>query len=212
VSNLRLELSERTGQLKALVKENFDRFISCKTCAPARGPNPTLPIYLNPILGVPAMPKMHIGPAWLHLCSVPSSGPSPSTWALPGFWLAYCRQVMRGSLPTCCTLRRPCCSSSTAARSLPTDGALLKSFSLSSTRRARAPLTAASHQHAQHTRVASTMAKRVARARRAARSTTSTCACSSRSAACSAAAARCPRPTWSPSSTRCRSPALTLPI
>ncbi len=33
LANLRLELSERTGQLKALVKENFDRFISCKTCA-----------------------------------------------------------------------------------------------------------------------------------------------------------------------------------
>ncbi|KAK9836321.1 hypothetical protein WJX81_005210 [Elliptochloris bilobata] len=31
LANLRLELSERTGQLKALVKENFDRFISCKT-------------------------------------------------------------------------------------------------------------------------------------------------------------------------------------
>lgn len=29
-SNLKNEVSERTGQLKALVKENFDRFISCK--------------------------------------------------------------------------------------------------------------------------------------------------------------------------------------
>ena len=28
--NLKNEVSERTGQLKALVKENFDRFISCK--------------------------------------------------------------------------------------------------------------------------------------------------------------------------------------
>ena len=31
--NLQRELKERTGQLKALVKENFDRFIRCKTCA-----------------------------------------------------------------------------------------------------------------------------------------------------------------------------------
>ncbi len=30
-SNLQAELKERTGQLKALVKENFDHFISCKT-------------------------------------------------------------------------------------------------------------------------------------------------------------------------------------
>eukprot|EP00891_Asterochloris_glomerata_P008851 jgi/Astpho2/8851/fgenesh1_pg.00129_%23_37_t len=30
-ANLHMELSERTGQLKALVKENFERFISCKT-------------------------------------------------------------------------------------------------------------------------------------------------------------------------------------
>ena len=29
--NLQAELRERTGQLKALVKENFDHFISCKT-------------------------------------------------------------------------------------------------------------------------------------------------------------------------------------
>ena len=29
--NLQRELKERTGQLKALVKENFDHFISCKT-------------------------------------------------------------------------------------------------------------------------------------------------------------------------------------
>lgn len=29
--NLQRELNERTGQLKALVKENFDHFISCKT-------------------------------------------------------------------------------------------------------------------------------------------------------------------------------------
>ena len=29
--NLQRELRERTGQLKALVKENFDHFISCKT-------------------------------------------------------------------------------------------------------------------------------------------------------------------------------------
>ena len=29
--NLQAELTERTGQLKALVKENFDHFISCKT-------------------------------------------------------------------------------------------------------------------------------------------------------------------------------------
>ena len=36
LANLRLELSERTGQLKALVKENFDRFISCKTCGLSR--------------------------------------------------------------------------------------------------------------------------------------------------------------------------------
>lgn len=28
--NLKNDVSERTGQLKALVKENFDRFISCK--------------------------------------------------------------------------------------------------------------------------------------------------------------------------------------
>ncbi len=28
--NLKIDVSERTGQLKALVKENFDRFISCK--------------------------------------------------------------------------------------------------------------------------------------------------------------------------------------
>ena len=28
--NLKNEFTERTGQLKALVKENFDRFISCK--------------------------------------------------------------------------------------------------------------------------------------------------------------------------------------
>lgn len=27
---MKAELSERTGQLKALVKDNFDRFISCK--------------------------------------------------------------------------------------------------------------------------------------------------------------------------------------
>ena len=30
-NNLQRELNERTGQLKALVKENFDHFISCKT-------------------------------------------------------------------------------------------------------------------------------------------------------------------------------------
>ncbi len=30
-ANLAAELTERTGQLKALVKENFDHFISCKT-------------------------------------------------------------------------------------------------------------------------------------------------------------------------------------
>ena len=29
--NLQAELTERTGQLKALVKENFNHFISCKT-------------------------------------------------------------------------------------------------------------------------------------------------------------------------------------
>jgi exocyst complex component 2 len=29
--NLQADLNERTGQLKALVKENFNHFISCKT-------------------------------------------------------------------------------------------------------------------------------------------------------------------------------------